>query len=413
MMKIRAISRKGKQQQPWIVHKMFMTAFVWFAVGVLGTLLLMQHPLFLQPSTEYTLQPHRSQFYVVQPGDTISAIAARFGSSSAAILAANDIADPAALQPGKEIKIPYQHEPLQPRLTVAESFAALQPVADTTPRSMADVVTYDEQPVIDVPAIRSIAAYWYGQFAAGGPRHDEFLSAYQAMAPLADEFAAIFEAEGVPVCFFWLALPESFWRGETSSQGAAGYWQLMPDTARELGLAVDGGIDERLVPRQCARAAARYLRQLYDEFGNWSLVLNRYNGGFAGRYVAQEYVEVSYERFLAFMDAEISDIRASIRSKPYILHTIAPGETISSLRGRYGLHKGQVITRPDGRRPDPQRLRPGDTLCIPLLPAQQHAAFERATAGYIENLEYPAKFVAVLWLVRERNAQQATMLAQN
>ncbi len=64
-----------------------------------------------------------------------------------------------------------------------------------------------------------------------------------------------------------------------SCVGAAGPWQLMPATARLLGLKVNHRVDERKNYRKSTKAAAVYLRDLYSEFGDWLLVIAAYNGG--------------------------------------------------------------------------------------------------------------------------------------
>ncbi len=64
-----------------------------------------------------------------------------------------------------------------------------------------------------------------------------------------------------------------------SYAGAAGLWQLMPETARRLGLKVNKYVDERLDPVSSTKAAINYLKKLYLQFEDWSLVLAAYNCG--------------------------------------------------------------------------------------------------------------------------------------
>ncbi|MFD2569235.1 lytic transglycosylase domain-containing protein [Spirosoma soli] len=98
-----------------------------------------------------------------------------------------------------------------------------------------------------------------------------------AFFPVIDPILAKYD---IPDDFRYVPLAESALRPKAVSRaGAAGYWQLMPGTARELGLKVSGRIDERFNAQKATEAACKYLRKLYDQLGSWSLVAAAYNAG--------------------------------------------------------------------------------------------------------------------------------------
>jgi membrane-bound lytic murein transglycosylase D len=91
---------------------------------------------------------------------------------------------------------------------------------------------------------------------------------------------AALEKRSLPTELKYLAVIESELKVKaTSVKGAAGPWQLMPETARDLGLKVNGRVDERRDYYKSTYAAARYLAYLYDLYEDWLLVIAAYNGG--------------------------------------------------------------------------------------------------------------------------------------
>jgi membrane-bound lytic murein transglycosylase D len=89
-----------------------------------------------------------------------------------------------------------------------------------------------------------------------------------------------FREEGVPLDLVWLAQAESNWRAEARSRKAAqGIWQFVSFTGAKYGLRQNAWLDERSGIEQPTRAAARYLKFLYDRYLDWQLALAAYNCG--------------------------------------------------------------------------------------------------------------------------------------
>ncbi|HTS43141.1 MAG TPA: lytic transglycosylase domain-containing protein [Puia sp.] len=91
---------------------------------------------------------------------------------------------------------------------------------------------------------------------------------------------SIFSHYGLPLELKYLAVIESELKTSAHSKvGAVGPWQLMPQTAKLLGLKITRRVDERKNYYKSTKAAARYLLDLHTEFKDWLLVIAAYNGG--------------------------------------------------------------------------------------------------------------------------------------
>lgn len=91
---------------------------------------------------------------------------------------------------------------------------------------------------------------------------------------------ATLDKQGLPRKLAVLPFMESMFRPNVRSHaGAAGLWQLMPATARGLGLRVNAKLDERLNVVKATDAAARMLRDNYRMLQSWPLAITGYNHG--------------------------------------------------------------------------------------------------------------------------------------
>lgn len=141
-----------------------------------------------------------------------------------------------------------------------------------------------------------------------------------AAKKIVPELKTIFAAEHVPAELVWLAEVESgFDAHARSPAGAVGMFQLMPATAKNLGLSLFP-FDQRKQPEAAARVAARYLRQLHEKFGDWRLAVAAYNSGEGTvSRLLKRYGATSYERIATHLPAEtqmyVPKVEATIQQR--------------------------------------------------------------------------------------------------
>jgi membrane-bound lytic murein transglycosylase D len=209
----------------------------------------------------------------------------------------------------------------------------------------------------------------------------------------------VLKEEGVPLDLMYLAQAESaFQPVAVSNKGARGIWQFMPYRGSEYNLDRTYWVDERSDPEKATRAAARHLRDLYDMFGDWYLVMAAYNSGpmnvvkgvertgyadfwelqrlHALPKQTQNYVPIIIALALVGKDPALYGVEVS-PDKPPTMDVVKPGHSID-------LHLVADATGADVydlRELNPELLRnvtPNDSDWELKLPAGTGAKFEEA-----------------------------------
>ncbi|MGN6165086.1 MAG: lytic transglycosylase domain-containing protein [Flavisolibacter sp.] len=158
---------------------------------------------------------------------------------------------------------------------------------DTSVLSPSDTAVFTTSTEVASPAIQlnAAATKYVKQFLK---KNDEELQAAEKRSTTYFKIIEpVLEKYGLPVELKYLAVVESGLKPSALSHvGAKGPWQLMPATARDLGLKVSKKYDERTHYYKSTVAAAKHLKDLYNEFGDWLLVIAAYNSGAGPVYTA-------------------------------------------------------------------------------------------------------------------------------
>lgn len=145
-------------------------------------------------------------------------------------------------------------------------------------------------------------------------------------------FETALEAYNLPLELKYLPVIESSLNPNAVSRvGAAGLWQFMISTAKQYGLEVNSLVDERRDPVKASYAAAHYLSDLYDIFGDWNLVIAAYNCGpqNVNKAIHRSGGETDYWKIYPYLPRETRGYVPSFIAANYVMnyyceHNICP-----------------------------------------------------------------------------------------
>ena len=169
---------------------------------------------------------------------------------------------------------------------------------------------------------------WINYFQ--GPSHERFERYLMRSGKYIPMIKRILRQYGLPEDLVYLAMIESGFNPHAYSRArATGTWQFIYRTGVRYGLRADNWIDERRDPEKSTIAAAKYLKDLYDQFNDWYLAAAGYNAGEGKihrairKYRTEDFWEMSRQRYLRR------------ETKDYVPKMIAAA-LISKNPGRYG-----------------------------------------------------------------------------
>jgi membrane-bound lytic murein transglycosylase D len=131
----------------------------------------------------------------------------------------------------------------------------------------------------DIPVVYNDSVKkWIHYFSNRGRDYFETYSARGGRyAPM---LGNMLEDNGLPRDLIYLAMAESGFQAKAKSYAkAVGLWQFIPSTGRHYGLKIDWYIDERRDPIKSTIAASKYLKKLYEDYGDWEIAASAYNAG--------------------------------------------------------------------------------------------------------------------------------------
>lgn len=226
----------------------------------------------------------------------------------------------------------------------------------------------------------TVAQRWQKTLSRRARYADDLLAIQKQAAVMFPIIEPILLQHGIPKDLKYLALVESELNERAlSRKGAAGVWQLMPQTARKLGLSTRRRNDERYNLVKATHAACQYLWELYRQTGSWMLTASAYNAG--PTYIAQlaKQFPMEHPLMLPFAKAETQAYvyqaiaYKELLSRPAHYADLLSNRTVLALSQRNGIvtptERQTILAAIEQQHPETESEQVAETNSTATLPA--------------------------------------------
>jgi membrane-bound lytic murein transglycosylase D len=228
-------------------------------------------------------------------------------------------------------------------------------------------------------------------------------------------FEEVLDKNGLPLELKYLSVIESALNPIAISRaGAAGLWQMMYSTGTLMGLNCNSYIDERRDPVKATEAAAKYMKGLYDMYGDWQLVLAAYNSGpgTVNKAIARAGGVKNFWAILPYLPAETRSYVPTYIAAVYVMEHYKDFDLVSAepRRELYALDTVKITAKVSLKHISEVLNMPADELQF-LNPSVRAGVIPYTEAGFPLNL--PVNYFATFEARKLEIMNDSSQMVQN